>query len=262
MPRRCDVSPHEKRLRAFVAALFATPSLLRAGGSIVDCGAEKGGEACWLAELDSLRRVIAIEPMQRNIRVLRQYAASHPNIIPLRGGLGSVDRTVDMRETAKTPKQTMVRNLDRVKAAHPRAVNSSDSSFFSVWRLSSLFYLGGAFAQDRLAFAHLDAEGAELDILAGASAVIQRDRPVFTIEIEVGQRISRFSFAQALAFIRAWNYSVYVVPEVCGIEPRCRNAVCFPSERQPPAALLAAHNMTESLPGQAVTWRSFLPPPM
>ena len=260
MPRRCDVSPHETRLRAFVAALFATPGLLRAGGSIVDCGAEKGGEACWLAELDASRRVVAIEPMLRNIRVIQQYATSHRNIVPLRGGLGSVDRIVDMRDTAKTPKISMVRNLDRVKAADPRAVNGSDSSLFSVWRLSSLFGPGGDFAQDRLAFAHFDAEGAELDILAGAAGVIARDRPVFTIEIEVGKRISRFSFAQALDVVRAWNYSVYVVPEVCGVEPRCRNAVCFPSERQPSQVLLAAHNMTESMPGQAVSWRSFLPP--
>lgn len=258
MVRKCDVSPHEKRLRAFVAALFAIPGLVR-DGHIVDCGAEKGGESCWLAQLNASRRVVAIEPLHRNIRVIRQYATTHANIIPLRGGLGSVDRIVDMRDAAKTPKASMVTNLDRAKSADP-AVNHSSSHFFSVWRLSSLFGLGGDFAQEHLAFAHFDAEGAELDILTGASAIIQRDRPIFTIEVEVGKRISRFSFAHALAFLRAWNYSVYVVPEVCGIEPRCRNAVCFPSERPPPTSLLIAHNMKESLTGQAVSWRSFLPP--
>ena len=65
---KCHVSPHERRLRTFLAAIFATHGLLQAG-SIVDCGAEKGGEACWLADLAPSRRVHAIEPLASNLQV-------------------------------------------------------------------------------------------------------------------------------------------------------------------------------------------------
>ena len=148
----CHVSPHERRLRAFLAAVFASNGLLLPG-AIVDCGAEKGGEACWLADQAPLRRVHAIEPLAGNLMHVRRY--HRRNIIPLLGGLGSVERSVDLLDAAHTRKYTMLLNLDKAKASRKPRANTS----FPVFRLDGLFArAGGAYSGERVAFGHFDVQ--------------------------------------------------------------------------------------------------------
>lgn len=235
---RCSVSRHEKRLQALTKALFQSKILLP--GSIVDSGAHKGGESCFYADLDPTRPVHAVEPLLRNVQVMRQKYSDRPNLLPLRGALGSTDRFVDMapprsayakRAVDSTRNSTMLVNVFQA----PSAVNASSSSstIFHVHRLDDLF--AHHWAPERLAFAHFDVEGSELDVLAGANRTLRQDRPVFTVE--VGDR--RDANSKLLAMIASLGYRTYLVNEQCGYNLDCRNLICFPLERLPPASLLA-----------------------
>ena len=82
-------------------------------------------------------------------------------------------------------------------------------------------------------------------------------RAVRAPQVEIGRRVSRFRFEEALRLVARLNYSSFVVPEICGLEARCRNVVCFPRERPPPPALLAQHSLRESRPGDVVLWDAF-----
>merc|ERR1712194_977035 len=93
-----------------------------------------------------------------------------------------------------------------------RGGNSSTS--FHVFQLDNLF--SGAWHEERLAFAHFDVEGAELDLLMGADMVIQRDQPVFTVEVDVNDRPT---LRRMLEKVEILGYQARIVPEVCGLNP-------------------------------------------
>ena len=67
---------------------------------------------------------------------------------------------------------------------------------------------------EKLAFAHIDVEGMELEVLKGGVKTIQQDRPVFTTEIRV-QKDANFT-RSLFDFIDNLGYDSYVVNEVCG----------------------------------------------
>ena len=244
----CILTHWEPKFRTYLKAIFDTPGLLPEG-SIVDCGAERGGEACWFADLAPNRSVIAIEPLPKNIASIRKVAvAGRPNIVPLHGGLGSVERIVNIHTSKHTKSGSML--IDVHKA--PSAVNESGTETFPIYRLDDLFGIGGENmsarvanvglqgAFERLAFGHFDVEGAEVDLLKGATRVIMRDRPIFTIETGSAS----VTYSNALKVLTGINYTGYVVKEQCGVFRSCRNVLCFPVERLPPAWLV---NGTEAL---------------
>ena len=234
----CAVSRHEKRLLALTKALFESKILL--SGSVVDSGAHKGGEACFYADLDPARPVHAIEPLLHNVKVMRLKYSDRPNLLPFHGGLGSIDRFVDLapppsvfaQRDGKARNSSMLINV--FQAASVTNASSNSSTIFHVYRLDDLFTRH--WAAERLAFAHFDVEGSELDVLQGANRTLQRDRPVFTVEVG-GEREANFN-SKLLAMLAALGYRSYVVDEQCGYNWDCRNLMCFPIERLPPTPLL------------------------
>jgi len=92
-----------------------------------------------------------------------------------------------------------------------------------------MYRLDDLFATERLAFAHLDVEGAELDVLHGGEATILRDRPVFTVEVHV--QLNRSFTSELVEWIARRGFSIYLVHERCGVKFDCRNLLCLPVER-------------------------------
>ena len=216
MAIRCAVSQHEPLLVRLLTHLLSANIL--GPGSIVDCGAHKGGEACLYARTAPNRSVHAIEPIPSNVKDLTRLALVLPNVQPLHGGLGSSDRTVSLSggHTA-----SMLTHVDK-----RQSVANATANTFRIHSLDSLF--GGPWASERLAFGHFDVEGAELDLLSGATAVLQRDRPVFTVEQALADVYGARSL---LREIESLGFKAHMVPEVCGKNRDCRNFICVPSER-------------------------------
>ena len=161
----------------------------------------------------------AVEPLPANVLRIMQLARSSPNIQPLHGGLGSSDRTVSL---SGSQTKTMLTHVDR----RPTVSNDSKRAF-RIYRLDSLFF-AGPWASERLAFGHFDVEGSEYDLLRGAAAVLQRDRPIFTVEMALGDAKASQTLLEE---VEAQGFRAYMVPEVCGLNRDCRNFICVPSER-------------------------------
>ena len=225
----CQAHPLEHRFTELIDSLFEERFINE--GAIVDCGAHTGHEACRYASLRPNSIVHAIEPMRSNLAALNASYAHLRNIHPLHGGLGSVERMVDMapRKLRTGKKITMLEDVQLAPAA-----NQSSATTFRVHRLDNLF--AAQWPSQRLVFAHFDVEGAELDVLAGATDTIRRDRPIFTVELKLGNTDYN---AKLFGAVRGLGYDAFVVPERCGVPYDCRNAICLPVERQPTAALSA-----------------------
>ena len=224
-PASCALNPHESLFSFLISEIIVSGML--SPGSIVDCGAHKGGEACLYASLAPARTVHAIEPQGMHISTMtRQYGSYLPNLRPLKGGLGSRDRTASVHG-AHSP--SMLLNV------HARPDANASSRHINIHKLDTLYLDGGFFASERLGFAHFDVEGSEEDLLLGAQRVLQRDRPTFTLELMLRARqagtTGEFTAARLIREVDRLGYQVLFVPEQCGIPIDCRNVICVPKER-------------------------------
>ena len=83
-PASCVLNPQESLFSFLISEIIVSGML--SPGSIVDCGAHKGGEACLYASLAPARTVHAIEPQGMHISTMtRQYGIYLPNLRPLKG---------------------------------------------------------------------------------------------------------------------------------------------------------------------------------
>ena len=145
----CVTSPHEPILVRLTRVIFTTSGLLLPG-SVVDCGAHSGGEACLYATLAPERTVHAVEPLVANLNAIRRTYGSITNLKPFFGALGSSDRLT----TIGPHTGSMLLNV-----WSQRTVVNESSRTFPVRRLDGLFE--GVWAGERLAFGHFDVEGSE-----------------------------------------------------------------------------------------------------
>ena len=178
------------------------------------------------------RIVHAIEPLRTNVELIRKRYRDRVNLIPLQAGLGSANRVVDVASTRVVARgiggsgAAMVLNVAKAKSAPLERANSTTA--FRVLRLDDMFGPSGAWKHERLAFAHFDVEGSELDVLQGAREVIARDRPIFTCEVATGLT----AYAQTLLEeISLLGYEAYAFAERCGSNRDCRNLICLPKDR-------------------------------
>ena len=231
-PRRaCKTTAWEPVLARITASIFADETLLHRG-SIVDCGANSGGESCFYADLDSTRTVHAIEPLLVHRTAIERYQVNRSNIVYLHGGLGSTERVVSTRGQG-----SMVVNVHKAMSL-PSTAHSIGTTAFTVYRLDDLFL--GRWRDERLAFAHFDVEGAEADVISGGMQILRRDRPIFTVEVGYHQRTTPAALFHAF---RALSYQAYLVHEVSGTNVDARNLLVMPTERRPAQALIGDGSM-------------------
>mmetsp|Transcript_30859 Transcript_30859/g.80529 ORF Transcript_30859/g.80529 Transcript_30859/m.80529 type:complete len:336 (-) Transcript_30859:305-1312(-) len=216
---RCPVPPHEPLLRSTINGLFAEGLIPR--GSIIDAGANVGDESCMYAERQPHRRVHAVEPLQKNTRLISKLAraAGVSNINILQGGLGNESQFVSLA----TSNPNMIGVSDFAVASKTQKPTVE----FQVYRLDDLF--SGMWANDTLGFLHLDVEGLELDVIHGGVQTILRDQPILTVEIFVHNRPN--ATLALLAKLGQIGYRTFIIEEQCGIPADCRNVLCVPISR-------------------------------
>ena len=128
-PASCMLSRHEGLFSFLISEIIVSGML--SPGSIVDCGAHSGGEACLYASLAPARTVHAIEPQGMHIsKMTRQYGSYLPNLRPLKGALGSRDRTASVHG-AHTP--SMLVNV------HARPDANASSKHINIHKLDTLY---------------------------------------------------------------------------------------------------------------------------
>ena len=241
--RPCSVAPFEPLLRLFVARIFLAGL---PAGSVIDAGAHKGGESCFFSDLARERTVHAVEPLIENIDYIRNHYADRPNIRPQLGGLGNSSGWLAVTADSGG----MASGLGGGRRLERRASAGGRRSV-PVSTIDSLFAADGPWANETLAFGHFDVEGSELALLSGGSQTIQRDQPVFTVEVHVHKD---HAYTRALfEYIDALGYDAFIIDEGCGSRNDCRNAICVPrcgskcDQRTLPASRDAAAGLSDAL---------------
>jgi len=194
-------------------------------GYVLDAGANDGHSAEGVARMlrDTDLRVLAVEPLRSNVRVIENRARRFSSIEPLRAGLGAANGTVGHYPLRLDDKHggiylqinAWTREHQSGAAAYP--IVTIDALFAEETRRSLLL-------------AHLDLEGREHEVLPAANATIMRDRPIVVVET-YPERIPE-QHAGVMAYLRSINYKVYTVEEIVGGFKDGRNRVAIPRENQ------------------------------
>jgi len=170
--------------------------------------------------------ILAIEPILTNVNEIRRRTRSLPNVVAIRGGLGERNGTssyggsLDDKPSASM-KSTGPQYGDRLKYNLQQRIEPRRVTF-------PIFTIDGLIVNTKLAFAHIDVEGAEEEVLKGGMQTIFRDRPIFTVErFPQSRAVFYKSMMQLLKLI---SYQAYEIPESCGADD-CRNYVALPAEK-------------------------------
>ena len=267
--------PHGERIfNAILAGLFS--ERLVASGTVLDAGANLGYLSCFFASISPDRTVHGIEPVASNVAHIKKRFGMISNLRILHAGLGGVEET--LAADTSTGVASMA-NADWFKQRRNQNSTSSAGGL-KVHSIDSLYSPSGLFAGERLAFASIDVEGSEMDVLRGATVTLRRDMPILTLELYPATRhavdIPLLEMTYSLgydAFIvlagpglihRATAHATASVPashraracvctavcvvqvdEGCGYQFDCRNAIFLPRGRmadfyESPALDLAA----------------------
>ena len=157
--------------------------------------------------------VYAIDPSPDNCQFIRDLASLN-NI-----------QNIRVIEKAISDKREVLCTNDHL--THCSFVSDEDSGRNQVnaWSLDDL-YAAGEIAD--VAYIHLDVEGMENRVVAGATKLISECRPIIAFE----QHLEQDPFIELSAHIAEKGYVVYLINEVLpGCRPDCRNFIAFPSDR-------------------------------
>lgn len=188
-------------------------------GNIVDLGAWIGDNALpWsknMAKLDPYPLVYAIDPSPDNCQFIRDLAS-----------LNNIKNIRVIQKAISDKREVLSTNED---LTHCSFVSDDDSltkqNQVKAWPLDDL-YNAGEIAD--VAYIHLDVEGMENRVVAGAEKLINTYKPIIAFE----QHLEQDPFIELSEYIAAKGYIVYLINEVLpGCRPDCRNFIAFPKTR-------------------------------
>jgi FkbM family methyltransferase len=194
------------------------PHVVDPGREAVDAGANIGQYSVALARL--ARRVYAFEPVEEVSTFLARAAPANVTVYTEALSDSEGTRTLRVPTTAGVPSPTLAAIGDAPTnypddACEVRSVHAST--------LDKL-------ADRDIGFVKIDVEGHELEVLAGGSTLISRQRPVVLVEIE--DRHKAGSIAAVSKFFDAFGYRGFFL-----YEGRTRPLEDFTLDMQNPAEL-------------------------
>ena len=157
--------------------------------------------------------VYAIDPSPDNCQFIRDNAS-----------LNNIQNIRVIEKAISDKREVLCTNDD---LTHCSFVSDEDSGRNQVkaWSLDDL-YVAGEIAD--VAYIHLDVEGMENRVVAGATKLINTYKPIIAFE----QHLEQDPFIELSAHIAEKGYVVYLINEVLpGCRPDCRNFIAFPSDR-------------------------------
>ena len=163
--------------------------------------------------LDQTPLVYAIDPSPDNCQFIQDLASLN-NI-----------QNIRIIQKAISDRREVLSTNDHL--THCSFVSDDDSGQNRVkaWPLDDLYNAGEIV---NVAFIHLDVEGMENRVIAGATTLIAECKPIIAFE----QHLEQDPFIELSEYIASKGYTVYLINEVLpGCRSDCRNFIAFPNNR-------------------------------
>lgn len=163
--------------------------------------------------------VYAIDPSPENCRFMIDNSA-----------LNGIENVVVIQRAISDKREVLSTNEDLTHCTFV-SDDSTTNDFSTTYKnqveavsLDDLFFAGEL---AKIAYIHLDVEGMENRVIAGATTLIELCRPIIAFE----QHLEQDPFLELSANIAEKGYTVYLINEVLpGCRPDCRNFIAFPND--------------------------------
>lgn len=188
----------------------------------MDAGANDGRTTLMIAKEDAFAGfgIVSVEPVRTNVQSIKNLTSGFGSVSVIHGGIGasegqgSYGASIEGKPGYQTGSLTFVKKY--VQRAH-----EEHQIPFKIHTVDKLF------ANRRLALAHWDVEGKELEVLQGGAAVLRRDEPVFTLEsFPQSNPLAHAALKQHVTEVL--GYHMLEIDEICGAPVDCRNFLCVP----------------------------------
>jgi FkbM family methyltransferase len=180
---------------------------VRPGWCALDIGANVGAHTLNLARLVGAQgRVIAVEPTEYAFAKLQRNLTLNPDLAPrvtaLQCFLGTSDAAPAIDRVYAGWPLAGGRELHPKHRGEPMSTRGA-----TMRRLDSVL---DAHGRPRVGFVKLDVDGYECEVLAGAAAMLARDRPVFVLELSPYVLVEHgASLERLMAFFVPLGYRFY-----------------------------------------------------
>lgn len=190
--------------------------LINAGiikNNIIDLGAWMGDNSIpWAKNISGI--VYAIDPSDRNCNFIHEVCS-----------LNEI-KNVNVIQTAISDKVEILHTNQYIEHCSFVYESTGESSYFHI-QATTLDTLYSENRIDTIGYIHLDVEGMERRVLEGASAIIEKFKPIITFE----QHLEIDDYKATSDFVRNRGYMIYLINEVMPhCRPDCRNFIAFPTE--------------------------------
>ena len=182
--------------------------------------AQHGQQVSADTALDPNFVVYAIDPSPENCRFMIDNSA-----------LNGIENVVVIQRAISDKGEVLSTNEDLTHCTFVSDDSSSTNDSSTTYKnqieavsLDDLFFAGEL---TKIAYIHLDVEGMENRVIAGATSLIELCRPIIAFE----QHLEQDPFLELSAHIAEKGYTVYLINEVLpGCRPDCRNFIAFPND--------------------------------
>jgi|UniRef100_A0A6C0K8A6 FkbM family methyltransferase len=179
--------------------------------NIIDLGAWIGDNSIpWAMNIDGT--VYAIDPSSDNCNFIRKMSELNnvTNVTVLEYAISNVNETLSTND-----------NMEHCSFVNGNAGINGKHKVNAV----SLDYLYETGKIKDIGFIHLDVEGMEFKVIQGSSKIVDEYNPIIAFE----QHIETDDFNTIIRHLNEKQYRVFLIDEVTGGRPDCRNFIAFPN---------------------------------
>ena len=193
----------EKKFRTITRQLI-NHGIIDAKKNIIDLGAWIGDNSLvWSKMIDGT--VYAIDPSPDNIKIIHTLQ-----------DLNEIENIT----TITKPISSKIENVEVSEGDINHASFKASTKGISTETLDNLYNNN---IIDNIGFIHLDVEGFEYKVLEASQKIISRFRPIIVTE-------SHSEDKDVEPLIVKHGYTKYLIDEICGSNPSCRNCLWIPDE--------------------------------
>jgi FkbM family methyltransferase len=193
----------EKKFRT-ITKLLINNGIIDINKNIIDLGAWIGDNTIvWSKMINGT--VYAIDPSQENIDIIHTLQK-----------LNNINNII----TIKKPISNKIEKVEIVGGDINHATFKSSDNGIDTETLDNLYNNN---IINNIGFIHLDVEGFEYKVLEASHQIISTFRPIISTESHEGDE-------DVEPLIKKYGYKKYLINEICGSNPTCRNIFWIPNE--------------------------------
>lgn len=161
-------------------------------------------------------RIYAIDPSHENCQYIRDLAI-----------LNNIENITTIKKAISDKREVLYTNDNLTHCSFVNGdgyITNGENSAIA-WPLDDLLNAGEI---TNVAYIHLDVEGMENRVVAGAQKLIDTYKPIIAFE----QHLEQDPFIELCSHISSNGYAVYIINETLpGCRPDCRNFIAFPTTK-------------------------------